>query len=389
MLARFGRRTTPLILAALLLASCASRCSAATSQPPGKTVRPATVLPSAARRVVTVVNGPAGQPTPKLDTAGQQLDAHEGTIVYDSGLYWMIGNTYGCGYQWVHQASTWCGYRTYSSPDLVNWTNRGATFNPLATYWQSLCAGMGCFDARLIHDAAAGQWRMWFNAYNSRSGYVVMSAPSPAGPWRLMPTPNLAVGNNNPGRGNGAGGLFLDSNGVGYLVYTAWTSDGTDVIEKLDPHLVTGSGVHTHVVGAVSAEAPSLFRAADGTYAITYDSPGCAWCGGVGTSYATSPGALGPWTMRGSISPLSCNGQASAQVAVLPGVVLWMSDQWTNLMPGPRGPSAPGWTGMSDITAMQQWNQTLATQHWEPLNVGAGGSVAPITCAPTITVPIP
>lgn len=328
---------------------------------------------------------------PKTDTTGAELDAHEGTIVWDAatGLYWMVGNTYSCdgGYQWIHQASTWCGFRNYTSPDLVNWTNRGSAFNPADSYWQTLCSGMGCFDARLIQDKTAGVWRMWFNAYNSRSGYVVMSAPGPGGPWHLNATPNLAFGNDSPGRGNGAGGLYTDSSGNGYLIYTAWTNGGIDIIEKLDPHMVTGTGVHVHVPN-LNAEAPSLFNGPGGTVLVTYDDPGCAWCGGVPTSYAVSTGGpLGLWTLKGQISALSCNGQAATQVATLTsGQQLWMTDQWTNIMPGPRGPGVDGWNGMSDIDAMQQWDQTLATQSWEPLNIASNGTISPVRCPATVVV---
>jgi hypothetical protein len=378
-----------IVAAATAVVLVAMSGAAAASATPLRPAVPPT--PPHLARTITITNAaPDGNVIPKLDTAGQRLDAHEGTIVYDKGLYWMVGNTYGCGYQWIHAPSAWCGFRTYSSPDLVTWTDRGATFNPSSGYFQSLCGypTLGCFDARLIHDAAAGQWRMWFNAYQSRSGYVVMSAPAITGPWRLMPTPNLAIGNNHPGRGNGAGGLYLDPSGVGYLVYTAWTNGGIDIVEKLDSHMITGTGVHVHVPN-LNAEAPSLFKAPDGTMVITYDDPGCAWCGGVPTSYATaSAGPLGLWKVRGRISDLSCNGQAATQVAPLPGgELLWMADQWTNIQPGPRGPGVAGWNGMSDIDTMQRWNQTAATQHWEPLRIGSGGTVAPITCAATVRIP--
>jgi len=336
----------------------------------------------------TIVNSADGQPVPKLDTAGQPLDAHEGTITYFAGTYWMIGNTYGCGYQWIHEPSTWCGFRTYTSPDLAHWTNRGATFNPNSAYWQNLCSGLGCFNARLIWDGPARMWRMWFNAYNSRSGYVVLSAPSPGGPWTLNYTPNLAVGNNHPGRGNGAGGLFLDRNGKGYLAYTAWTLDGKVVVEELGPRMVSGTGRYS-IMGATSAEAPSLFRGADGTYYLMYDAPGCAWCGGVGTSYATASSLAGPWMRRGSITARSCRGQMASQVATLPGVTLWVSDQWTNLVE----PRPTDWNGMTDINTVGDWNQTEATQHWEPLTLRpwspGWGSIAPIGCSPTVTVPVP
>jgi hypothetical protein len=225
---------------------------------------------------------------------------------------------------------------------------------------------------------------MWFNAYNARSGYAVLSAKTPAGPWHLNYTPNLAVANNHPGRGNGAGGLFLDKDGKGYIVYTAWTLGGYDVIEQLAPRFVTGSGKYT-IFKRASAEAPSLFRLPTGEYTITYDSPGCAWCGGVGTGYATAFSPLGHWMDRGSFTSRSCNGQAAAAVATLPhGVILWVTDQWTNLV----SPRPANWNGMSDTRTVGHWNQADATQSWEPLTFGKYSTVNPARCPDEFTIPV-
>jgi len=371
-------RLAAALVAALLFLGCAPAAPAPAASD------------AAAAPAVTIVNADtAGKPIPKVDTAGQPLDAHEGTIVRFVGVYYMIGNTYGCGYQWIKEPSAWCGFRTYSSPDLVHWTNLGATFNPAQAYFQDLCAGMGCFNARLIFDRVALRWRLWFNAYNARSGYQVLSAPSPRGPWTLMHTPNLAVGNNNPGRGNGAGGLFTDpANGKGYLAYTAWTLGGKAVVEELRPDRISGTGRYS-VVNAASAEAPSLFKGPDGTFFVMYNDPGCAWCGGTGTAYATAPSPMGPWVLRGSISARSCNGQAASQVAALPGVTLFVSDQWTNLVE----PRPADWNGMTDLLAVGDYNQTEATQHWEPLrlnraSVPGWGWISRLSCPATVSVSI-
>lgn len=358
------------LLVAVVLAACATAPTSAATPP-----------------TATIVNSVDAAPIPKVDTAGQPLDAHEGTIVRFVGMYYLIGNTYGCGYQWIKEPSTWCGFRTYTSPDLIHWTNLGATFNPNQSYFQNLCAGMGCFNARLIWNAPSKQWRLWFNAYNARSGYQVLSAPSPGGPWSFKGTPNLAIGNNNPGRGNGAGGLYLDSNGKGYLAYTAWTLGGKAVVEELRPDFISGSGRYS-VVNAPSAEAPSLFKTA-GTWFVLYNDPGCAWCGGTGTAYATAPTPMGPWVRRGSLTARSCGGQAASQVAVLPHAHLFISDQWTNLVE----PRPANWDGMTDLTTIGDYNQTEATQHWEPLRFNPlstpGWSwISPIRCSATVTVQI-
>jgi hypothetical protein len=69
-----------LLVAVLLLVvvGCHSTTSSSTAETPTETS--------------TVVNAIDGQPTAKLDTDGNPIDAHEGSIVFDGGLYWMIGN---------------------------------------------------------------------------------------------------------------------------------------------------------------------------------------------------------------------------------------------------------------------------------------------------------
>ena len=333
-----------------------------------------------------IINGGGGKPIAKLDAAGKQLDAHEGAMVYADGRYWMVGNTYGCGYQWIHAKTPWCGFRVYSSPDLVSWTDLGLAFDPAR--FQSLCGygNLGCFDARLIFDASAHVWRMWFNAYMARSGYVVMTASTPKGPYKQNPLPNLAVGNNHPGRGNGAGGLFLDSDGTGYLAYTAWTMGGAAVVEELDSHLLNGTGRHS-LLNIPNAEAPSLLREPDGTYAVVYDDPGCAWCGATGTAYATAKSPMGPWTARGRLSDRTCGGQKAGQISALPSptgtVWLFLSDQFTNLVT----PRPANWTGMSDLQTVGHWNQTNATQLWEPLTFSRG-LIHPLQCPDQTHVPL-
>jgi hypothetical protein len=289
----------------------------------------------------------------------------------------------------VHAPAPWCGFRAYTSPDLITWTDQGLIFNPDTPYWQNKCAypKLGCFDIRFLHDPA-GAWRAWFNVYGANSGYMVMSAPALAGPWHINAAPNLAVGNNYPARGNGAGSLFRDTDGRGYIAYTAWTLGGYTVLEQLDQHFITGTGRHVIAVEEANTEAPSLFRSPDGAYQITYDSPGCAWCAGVGTSYATAPASIwSGWIRHGSISALSCNGQAAAAVSTLPGGLrLYMSDQWTNLAPPPR--LVPPWTGMTDINYSQRWNQARAAQSWEPLTFGPSSTIGAIRCPAAVTVPV-
>ena len=70
-----------------------------------------------------------------------------------------------------------------------------------------------------------------------------------------------------------------------------------------------------------------------------------------------------------SITATSCGGQPD-NVAVL------------------AGPDGPSYLYASDRWVNGAHNQSLATQDWEPLRFTANGAIEPLTCAPTVTVPL-
>ncbi|MCA1595698.1 MAG: family 43 glycosylhydrolase [Chloroflexi bacterium] len=294
---------------------------------------------------------------------------------------------YDCGYRWL-SGTPWCGFRSYLSADLIHWIDLGVMFDASDPYWQRWCGAgtMGCFDPRMAHNKRTGKWVLWFNAYNAPSGYAVLTSDQPTGPFARQPFPRLGVGNvPASSKSNGAGSLFVDDDGTAYLAYTAWSNGGGVVVERLTSDYLSGTGSFT-ALDWRDAEAPSLFKHAR-TYFITYDDPGCAYCGGTGTAYASAPSASGPWKQRGRISDLSCDGQAASAVASIPtqhgGVFLFISDQWTNRV----RPRPADWDGNTDLRVMRHYNQADATQHWEPLRFGAGGaSLRALECLPFFAI---
>jgi hypothetical protein len=237
----------------------------------------------------TIVNSDSHGATIRFDTNGNAIDAHDGEIRRFGDRYYLYGTSYGCGYvRFERPITPWCGYRSYSSTDLVHWTDDGPLFDATTPYWQSRCdsATSSCYRPHVVYNALTHKYVLWMNSYDVPVDYHVLTSSSPTGPFTEVALPHLAV--------NGGGDMdVFDDNGTAYLAY-AGTQSGYDiVVEKLDPTFTTGTGQFTRL-GVQMTEAPSLFKR-DGTYYMVLSDPYCAYCGGTGASYLTAPSPLGPW----------------------------------------------------------------------------------------------
>lgn len=306
------------------------------------------------------------------DTTGARLDAHDGMIVQDTaGTSWLYGTSYACGFK-VGQPSPWCGVRVYQSTDLQTWTPAGVggfAFDPAP--WQDRCSGdhFGCFRPH-VQLRPDGVWVMWLNVAQSSTGYAVLTAPSPAGPWTETATPPHLAVNDGSGMPYGDETIYRvpGAPATAYIAYTAIGHNPTThrlVVEKLDPTWTTGTGQFVTLPKS-PVEAPALFKRGALWY-LTYSDPACAYCI-TGTSYATAPGPLGPWTQRTNIRPGSCGGQpAAVNVLKTAGGVLryvYQTDRWVQPAPGP-GPVL---------------NQTNANNYLAPLTFNADGTIPTQAC---------
>ncbi len=311
----------------------------------------ATTTPAAAAPapMVTVSNADAGGPTIRFDTAGNAIDAHDGQIQHFGNRYYLYGTSYGCGFEWQTPGSPFCGFRVYSSPDLVHWTDRGALFDAATPAWQARCDGStyGCYRPHVVRDAATGKYVLWINTYDVAVGYHVFTADSPSGPFVEQAVPHLGVNDDiAPGVNNGDHDVFVDSDGTAYLAFTDWQAGGEIVIERLTADYLTGTGEFVRT-GTRSTEAPSLFRRGH-TYYLTYSDPNCGYCT-TGTSYLTASSPLGPWTGSGA-----------------------QPDTWTTQ----DGALSVNGGGIGLSKAGADWTDYTMSFRATPLSTGGGGTYA-------------
>ncbi len=330
---------------------------------------------------VTLVNfDAAGRALTRFDTRGSQVDAHGGEIRWFEGRYYLYAETYGCGFEWHKLApSPFCGFRVYSSPNLVEWTDQGLLFDVSGWEpWQRRCNWWthGCFRPHVLYNRATRKYVLWVNVYDDPVNYYVLESSSPTGPFVERALPRLAF-NNDARQGavnNGDENLFVDDDGTGYIIYTEWAIGRGDlVVERLTPDYLSGTGQRVRL-GVRQNESPTLFKR-NGRYYVTASAPPNAAYGTSRTSYYSAPSPLGPWSGPRSLNLTSCGGQPG-HVSELPtpdggSWYLYQSDLWIN----------------SDGKGSGDLNQAPAPQFWAPLSFDRSGEIGPITCGRSYSVP--
>jgi hypothetical protein len=305
-----------------------------------------------------------GKQITRFDNLGNAVDAHDGEIAYFNGTYYLYGTSYDCGFEWNNKTAPFCGFKTYSSKDMVNWKDEGFMFDAQTPLWQSRCDGKtyGCFRPHVIYNKKNSTYVLWINVYDNVSGYRVFKSKTPTGPFIEVEEPKIAVNSNMPAAGlnNGDHDLFIDDDGTGYLAFTDWRTTGTIVVEQLTDNYLSGTGKVARNITPGKTEAPALFKR-NGIYYITYSDPNCGYCSGTGTSYRTAKSPLGPWSEGRQISVNSCGGQPSFVSTMkidAETIYLYGSDLWNNAAK----------------------NEALANFYWAPLTFAADGSINPMEC---------
>jgi len=322
---------------------------------------------------------PHGRPVIRFDTQGNAVDAHDGEIKYFEGRYYLYGTSYDCGFRWAsHGRSVFCGFKSYSSTDLVHWKDEGLLFDPGP--WQRQrgfhCADHGCFRPHVLKNPA-GKYVLWVNTATGGVSYRVFVSDTPTGPFILQPLPSkllrLLWGGDH--------GLFKDDDGTAYLIDTNYGTDlqptveGASseafklVVEKLNPDYTDGTGQYVRLPADAKGEAPTMFKRA-GRYYIVYDA-GCAYCPGGRASYVSAPNPMGPWSLGGVVTDDSCGGQV-AHVENLEGAYLFMSDLWYQNKPYTFDP--PTLYG----------NQGRANYFWGTLSFRGDGGLEPVACVASL-----
>ena len=170
-----------------------------------------------AGQVAVIENGAPKSRTLRFDTRGKVIDAHDGEIKQFGGTFYLYGTSYGCGYyRFSKRPTPFCGFKVYTSVDLVRWVDRGYLFNPRSGAWQARCNSLtlSCYRPHVLFNQRTGKYVLWVTPWYVPNGYHVLTSNSPTGPFREIKLPVLATA-----RG-GDLDLFQDEDGVAYIATT-------------------------------------------------------------------------------------------------------------------------------------------------------------------------
>ncbi|MFE0463682.1 hypothetical protein ACFW1A_30965 [Kitasatospora sp. NPDC058965] len=307
--------------------------------------------------------------TPPAPVTVSGVDLHDGQIQKFGSTYYLYGTMYGCGYTWLQNPTTWCGFGVSTAPSMSGpWSAPQPLFSPTAAdpynpgnSYQGVCAhtGSGCFSPRMVQrsgwGANDGVFVLWFNAPGYKNlpapntathGYMTMGCNGPAGPcgasagapYGTTHRPNL----HQCDGANGDAGLTTspENNAIALVCPQAGTA--SIALEQLTYWGTDGTGTGvTGLAGLSSVESTGTYRdPATGTWVMTYADKNCGFCSGTGTGYATAPSMLGPWTApanlgvgqpangRRLITATSCGGKPDT-VSVIDGQAWQKINLWT------------------------------------------------------------
>jgi hypothetical protein len=287
--------------------------------------------PAATSKNITISNV-----SPRLDVHGNIVNAHDGTIRFAEGAWWLHAASYGagdcddpphegceknaqkCGFQNNHNVSIW------RSPDLSSgsWTFVG---NAVECAKLPDCGIL--YRPHMVFNPTTSLYVVFWNyvtASNTGSRNGVATSPHPAGPWTVANPQMRTARPLLPTNHNGSIGDFdvlVDDDGSAYIVY----SYGPMSIEKLTPDYFNSAGVNaTFEAGPFKpstclpgtclpedfCEAPSLWRRGS-TYFLTTGHCCCFCFQGSGMITYTAPHPLGPWRKQPGAADLGCITNAS------------------------------------------------------------------------------
>ena len=326
---------------------------------------------------VTIINA-----EPRRDANGDILDAHDGSLEFFDGQFFLYGTHYGD----TDGLTDTNRYVCYSSKDLVHWKFQGALLKdaPARIYYRPY----------VKFNPATRKYVLWYNADNR---YGVATADHPAGPFTIQ-NPDVEV--KYSAQGVGDFGLYVSDDGSGYIAYTALnlaqmeSSASTRPehhrisIERLAPDYLSSTKENSGFI-AGNVESPSLFKH-KGIYYLLFDNT-CAFCtSGSGARVYTARSVLGPYLYRENInlkgpkedgtswtSPGSgrINTIVDAQqthVAEIPSasgrLFLWMGDRWGSTPDGIKGHDFQVWLPLEfgdhdvirPLTKLSEWQVTLS-----------------------------
>lgn len=201
-----------------------------------------------------------------LDTKGERIQAHGGSMFFEDGVYYWYGENkeYTDGKNGIW---TW-GIKVYSSTDLYNWTDRGSLIPPVLDDPNSALFPTKRVDRpHILKCEKTGKYVCWIKLSGPEAAFTVWQADRLLGPYEMVE--NLY----NPG-GHKAGDFDLIADrvtGKGYLYFDADHS-AMVCMALTEDYLHAASEVsrsYPDLHPPFTREGPALFEANGKKYMLT------------------------------------------------------------------------------------------------------------------------
>ncbi len=321
--------------------------------------------------------------TPRRDEAGQILDAHDGTLQYFNGRFYLYGTHYGN----TNGAGKTNYYVSYSSSELTHWKYEGKLIQDLPPNIY--------FRPHVIYNRATGLYVLW---YNAKLHYGVATSQRPQGPFQIV---NPDVHLKFSAFGLGDFGLVVDSDGTGYIAYVASNSRARSKVPTSDPqnHRISVERLASDFLSSTlvnsdfiagNVESPALFKR-DGIYYLLFDNT-CGFCwNGTGARVYTTRKLIGAYTYQSNINMLPEDAKTEGESWTLTGsgrsnvtlraqqtdiaelptpsgtMYMWIGDRWHSNPDGLKGHDFQVWVPLEfqdhkilPLKNLQQWQVTIA-----------------------------
>lgn len=224
--------------------------------------------------------------SPRLDTDGEIVDAHDGRVTKFGNIFFWYGTSYGDATGFLPGNV----FRCYSSTDLMNWKNEGIILknHPEGMYYRP----------HVVYNPKTRKYILWYNWYpelwDGKLGVAV--SDDPQGPYEIVNDDVKVV---HSGDGLGDFNLFIDDNGEAYLAYN--TIEGHKMsIEKLDDDYLSSTFENGGII-AEGCEAGAIFKRNNIYYMLTDYT--CCFCSqGSGVRVYTSDKPMSGYIFRGNIN---------------------------------------------------------------------------------------
>jgi len=202
----------------------------------------------------------------------------------------------------------------FTSTDMTTWERHPPVFE----FAEHPVPGI-MFCPKVLYNKMTSSYVLWYNwienANFAISLYGVATSPTPFGPFKVE---NMNVSMTFADLGDF--GLYLDTDGQGYIIYTShiqgFPTTHQMSVERLAPDFRSGLGkpANSGFFDDPGVEAPAFFQR-NGKYFAVFGQT-CCYCGsGSPVYYYSAPNPLGPYTKGALVTDSSIPSQ---QTNILP-----------------------------------------------------------------------